>query len=76
MKFSAIAVSVAALFSATALAAPAADTNVEAREVDVHNIQEVAALMARDDLVKRNCTGCSGGWITCCTFGSCYSIRC
>lgn len=76
MKFSAIVFGVAALFTASAIAAPAADNTIEVREVDSTNIHEVAALMAREELAKRNCSNCSGGIITCCSFGACYTIKC
>ncbi|KAH6688441.1 hypothetical protein F5X68DRAFT_231068 [Plectosphaerella plurivora] len=76
MKFSTIAFGVAAFFTASAMAAPAAGSSLEVREVDANNILEVAALMARDDLVKRNCSNCAGKIKTCCSVNACYTMKC
>lgn len=76
MKFSTIAFGVATFFTASAIAAPAAGSSLEVRELDASNILEVAALVAREDLVKRNCSNCAGGIKTCCAVNSCYTMKC
>lgn len=71
MKFSAIALGLAALVSATAMAAPVEDVAIEAREANAELVE------AANTLQKRMCSICTGKRMTCCSVGGfCYITKC
>jgi hypothetical protein len=78
MKYSTIAVGIAALFATSAIATPIADNKVDVRQV---NNDDVPTLMARQGLGSP-CSECikpvgsTTGWVICHSLSGFYKYKC